>query len=394
MGTTPVCQITAAGIVRPTFENVLGYVQTAYRGIYGQDVYLGADCQDGQFMALLANAIHDANGETVAAYNAYSPATARGNGLSSVVKINGIRRKSATYSTVDLLIVGQVGSIISDGAVRDADGLRWDLPETVTIPRTGQILVTATCSVLGAIAAPVGTITTIATPTLGWQSVSNPSAATPGLPVESDSALRQRQVLSTALPAQTILEGLVGTLLAITGVSRVKVYENDTNLPDASGIPAHAIAVIVEGGDVSVIAQVIAAKKSPGVGTYGAIRQDRLDAFGIPHPIGFFRPILTAVAWYVRLKPQRGYTEDVALAIKTALAAYTNSLGIGDRQPLSGAYPAANLTGLPEAATFEIVGLSSRRANLTNDAYGDVECAFNERLTCAPEDVIIEVASS
>ena len=114
MGTTPVCQITDAGIVRPTFENVLGYVQSAYRGIYEQDVYLGADSQDGQFMALLANAIHDANGETVAAYNAYSPATALGAGLSSVVKINGIRRKSATYSTVDLLIVGQVGSVISE----------------------------------------------------------------------------------------------------------------------------------------------------------------------------------------------------------------------------------------------------------------------------------------
>ncbi len=82
---------------------------TAYRGIYGQDIYLGADSQDGQFMALLANAIHDCNGQTLSVYNAYSPSTAQGNGLSSVVKINGIRRKSATYSTCDFLCVGQVG---------------------------------------------------------------------------------------------------------------------------------------------------------------------------------------------------------------------------------------------------------------------------------------------
>ena len=39
----------------------------------------------GQFMALLAAGIHDANGETLAAYNAYSPSTAQGAGLSSVV---------------------------------------------------------------------------------------------------------------------------------------------------------------------------------------------------------------------------------------------------------------------------------------------------------------------
>lgn len=391
MGTTPVCQITDAGIIRPTFESVLGYVQTAYRGIYGADVYLGADSQDGQFMALLANAIHDANGETVAAYNAYSPATARGNGLSSVVKINGIRRKSATYSTVDVMIVGQVGSVISDGAVRDANGMRWNLPATVEIPRSGQILVTATCSVLGAVAAPAGTITTIATPTLGWQSVANPSAAAPGLPVETDSQLRQRQALSTGLPAQTVLESMAGAILAIQGVTRLRIYENDSNLADVNGIPAHAISVIVEGGDAENIAALIAAKKTPGVGTYGDILVTRTDAYGIPHSIRFSRPVLTAVAWRVTLRAKTGYTVDVRNAIARALAGHTNSLGIGEGLALSSAYPSANLTGDPRAFTFEVVGLEARRSNTSNDAYGDIAVAYNERLVSDPADVTVVV---
>lgn len=389
MGTTPVCQITDAGIVRPTFENVLGYVQSAYRGIYEQDVYLGADSQDGQFMALLANAIHDANGETVAAYNAYSPATALGAGLSSVVKINGIRRKSATYSTVDLLIVGQVGSVISDGAVRDANGVRWNLPATVTIPRAGQILVTATCSILGAVAAPVGTITTIATPTLGWQSVSNPSEAAPGLSVETDGQLRQRQALSTGLPAQTALEGMAGAVLAIQGVIRLRIYENDTNVSDANGIPAHALAVIVEGGDANNIAALIAAKKTPGVGTFGSELVVLTDAYDIPHPIRFSRPTLTKVAWNVVLRAKSGYTVDVRDAIKASLAAYTSGLDIGQSQSLSGAYPFANLTRDPRAATFEVVGLSARRADTSTDAYGDIGAAYNERLIADPADVTV-----
>lgn len=391
MGTTPVCQITDAGIVRPTFENVIGYCQTTYRGIYGQDVYLGADSQDGQLVALWANSIHDANGETVAAYNAFSPATARGAGLSSVVKVNGIRRKSATYSTVDLLIVGQVGSAISDGAVRDANGVRWNLPDSVTIPRAGQILVTATCSVLGAVAAPAGTITTIATPTLGWQSVTNPSAATPGLPVETDGQLRQRQALSTGLPAQTALEGMAGAILAIQGVSRLRVYENDGNVADANGIPAHALAVIVEGGDADNIAALIAAKKTPGVGTYGDILVTRMDAYGIAHPIRFSRSTLTKVAWAVTLRARDGYTIDVRDAIKASLAAYTNGLDIGQGQSLSGAYPAANLTGDPRSATFEVVGLSARRANTSADAYGDIGAAYNERLIADVADVAVMV---
>lgn len=394
MGATPVCQITAQGCIRPDFAACLTYFQNAYRAIYGQDLYLGADCQDGQFMALLANALHDANGETLAAYNSFSPATAQGAGLSSLVKINGIRRKSPTYSTADVLIVGQVGSVIDGGSVRDTANVIWDLPPEVVIPSTGQILVTATCRTLGAVTAQRGTLTIINTPTRGWQSVTNPSAATTGLPIESDSALRQRQTLSTALPAKTILESMVGALLAITGVARVKAYENDANLPDTSGIPAHALAIVIEGGDVQTIAQVIAAKKPPGIGTYGDVLQTLTDAYGIPHPIRFFRSILRPVAWYVTLKPLRGYTTDVAAAIQTSLASYTNSLDIGQGQKLTGAYPYANLTGQPFADSFEVVGLTATRANLTNDAYGDIKVAFNERLTCVPSDVTIRIVQS
>jgi len=393
MGTTPVCQVGAAGIVRPDFATCLAYFQALYRSIYGADVYLGADSQDGQFMALLANAIHDANGETVATYNAYSPATAQGAGLSSVVKINGIRRKSPTYSTCDVLIVGQVGAVIDAGAVRDAASNLWSLPAEVIVPLSGQIAVTATCQTLGSIAAPAGTLTNIATPTLGWQSVTNLAAATVGLPVETDSQLRQRQALSTALPAQTILESMVGALLAISGVTRVRAYENDTNIADENGQPGHTLAIVVEGGDQATIAQIIAAKKSPGVGTYGDVLNTLVDAYGIPHPIRFFRPTLTKVAWYVKLRAQRGYTLDVASAIKAALAAYTNALNIGDDQQLASAYPAANLTGTPQAVTFEIVDLQAARMDTSNDAYGDVLTAFTEALICDPSDVTIQVVT-
>ncbi len=45
MPVVPVCQITTAGCIRPDFAACLSYIQTAYRGIYGQDIYLGADCR-------------------------------------------------------------------------------------------------------------------------------------------------------------------------------------------------------------------------------------------------------------------------------------------------------------------------------------------------------------
>lgn len=390
MPSTPVCQITEAGIIRPDFATCLAYYQDLYRSIYGQDVYLGADCQDGQFMALLANTLHDANGETVAVYNSFSPATAQGAGLSSNVKINGIRRKSASFSTADVLVVGQAFAEITGGVARDTAGYRWSLPPSVVIPASGQILVSATCQTVGAIAAPAGSIGAIATPTLGWQSVTNPAPAVPGDPVETDALLRRRQAVSTALPAQTLLESLHGFLLALNGVTRVRLYENDGNTTDAfTGALGHTITPIVEGGDAGAIAALIAAKKAPGVGTYGDILTTLTDRAGIPHPIRFSRPAPRPIAWYVTVRPKMGYTLDVENRIKAALAAYTNGIAIGANQELAAAYPAANLTGTPDAARFEIVGLAAKRADLTSDAYGDVAAAYNEALTCVPADVTV-----
>lgn len=392
---TPVCQITPVGCVRPDFAACLAYIQNAYRGIYGQDIWLGADSQDGQFMALLANAIHDCNGQTLAVYNAYSPATAQGEGLSSVVKINGIRRKAPTYSTCDFVNIGQVGASITAGVVRDDAGNGWLLPDFI-IPASGQITVTAACQTIGAIALSAGAVDTangkgaIATPQLGWQAAINLSAAAPGQPVETDSQLRQRQSLSVGLPAQTILESLLGALYAITGVTRIRAYENDTGIIDpVTQAPGHTLTLVVEGGDATQIASVIAAKKSPGVGTYGDVLTSLTDAYGIAHPIRFFRPVALPIAWQVKVRPKMGYTVDVANAIRAALANYTASVSIGGNQELAAAYPVASLVGDPRAATFEVVGLTALRRDGTSDPFGDVQAAFDEAPTCATSDVAI-----
>ena len=96
MGTTPIVTIDATGAHRPSLATCLSYFTTGYSAIYGSDVYLGSDSQDGELLGLLASAVDDANAMAVATYNAYSPGTAQGTGLSSNVKINGILRNVPT----------------------------------------------------------------------------------------------------------------------------------------------------------------------------------------------------------------------------------------------------------------------------------------------------------
>lgn len=394
MGATPVCQITAAGCVRPTFADCLAYVQTSYRAIYGTDINVEAATQDGQFLTLLANAIHDANGETLAAYNSYSPSTAQGAGLSSVVKNNGIRRKSATFSTCDFLNVGQAGITITGGVITDPAGNQWALPD-FTIPNAGQITVTGTCVTLGAIALAPSAIDTangkgaIATIQRGWQSVTNPAAAAPGQPVESDSALRQRQAVSTAIPSQSLLEGLYGTLLAVTGVVRCRMYENDMDYPDANGLPGHSICAVIDGGDAAVIADIIRRKKG-NAGTYGTTLQQITDAAGIVRNVRFSRSVEVPVSYAIQVRSLGGYTAKTDLDLRTSVSDFTNALGIGNSVGLDDAEVAAKFDGAAEGLGYRIVSLAAAR-NGNVPLQSDVALAYDERATCTPTSVVTTV---
>lgn len=382
--------IDANGISAPQFADVLAWLQDQYRAIYGADVYLGNDSQDGQFLGILAAAINDSNAAAVACYNAFSPATAQGAGLSSVVKINGIARLVPTPSTVDLQIVGQAGTVIDRGLVEDAEGNEWALPATVTIPVGGMVLVTATASELGAISAPPATVTRIKTPVFGWQTVTNPTAAVEGRPVETDAALRVRQALSVAVPSLTIFEGIIGSVANLPGVTRIRGYENDTDATDANGIPSHSIAVIVEGGDAQAIAETIAEKKTPGTGTAGDIVTTVVDSVNSTHTIRFARPVPVAVGVQITIDPLPGYSTSILAEVKQAVSDYVNGLPIGADVVFSKVFVPANLGNVGVGSVYDITSLTLSK-NGGPPASANVTVAFNEAAEMTPDDVTITV---
>lgn len=378
--------IDATGISAPAYADVLSYLQQQYQAIFGSDVYLGTDSQDGQFLAIIAKAINDTNASAVAVYNAFSPATAQGANLSSVVKINGLMRNVASYSQVDVLITGVAGTTILSGVVRDAAGVQWDLPTSVTIPSGGQITVTAIAESIGAVGALPNTVTQISTPTLGWQSVTNPSAASLGAAVESDAALRIRQAQSTAIPSLTVLGGIMGAVSALAGVTRYAGFENDTASTDSNGIASHSIALVVEGGDAQQIANAIAAKKTPGAGTVGSTTELVTDLYGITHNIAFSRPAAVSITVNISLTALVGYTSAIGVAIQQAVSNYLNSLAIGQKVMVSRLYVPANLNGSADSLTYEVTALT------VNGGGADVPISIIQVATCTPSSVGLAVS--
>lgn len=388
----PAATVTASGITAPDYQTILNTLTGFFQQIYGDDVYLEPDSKDGQMLAIYALAIHDANNAAIAVYNSFSPAAAQFSALASNVKINGIAVTPASRSTADVLIIGQVGTQITNGVVRDSNGISWSLPASVAIGTDGTYTATAICQIDGAIVAPPGAITVIGTPTRGWQTVTNPTAATPGRPVETDAELRQRQAISVALPSLTVLDGIMGAVASLSGVERYRGYENDTSVTDANGLPPHSISLVVDGGDAAAIASTIATKKTPGGGTYGTTTIPVTDNYGIVHPISFFRPTGVEIFARVQIKALTGYTSDTGEQIRAAIADFINDIDIGDTVFLHRLFLPANLFGGPGSATYDILDLQIGKTS-GSLAQANVSIAFNEVAFSNAENVNVVVTS-
>ena len=384
--------VTAEGISAPDYQTVLDTITGYFQQIYGSDAYLEPDSKDGQMVALVALAIHDANNTAISVYRSFSPATALGDALTSNVKINGITRRSATNSIVDLLLTGTVGTTITNGSVRDTNSVVWNLPATVVIGSDGTVVATATCANSGAVAAVAGSVNGINTPTRGWASVTNPLAATVGVAAETDAELRVRQSQSVALASLTPFDAVDGAIANVEGVTRHKLFENDTEATDSNGLPPHSISAIVEGGDATEIANTIRSVKGQGVSTYGTTAVIVTDKYGNPYIIRFSRPVDVPIYVSITLKALTGYSSEVGDEIKTAVAAYINSLAIGDSVLLSRVYSPANLGVVSggNARYYDIMELLIGRS-ADDVAAANVVVAYDESASCSVDNIVLVV---
>lgn len=402
MDFTTLAWIDAQGYHFADFPTFLAAVTAAYQGIYGSDIYLGADSMDGQWVNIIAQSFYDMAALGASVYNSFSPVTAQGVGLARNVKINGLTKGVPTNSSVILTIVGAAGTIIGDGTPANAgiaiDSLQqqWILPLSVTIPGGGSIDVTATAQVPGAIAAAINTITGIFTPTLGWQTVNNAAAATPGNPVETDGALRVRQQNSTNLPATTLLSATAAALSNLPGVLGVAPYENDSDTTDANGLTPHSVCFVVNGGALDQITNVIGLYKTQGTNTFASGPNERnehyTDPGGLPVAINFISPAIPAtINVELNVTPlTANWSSDFIPLIQQAIADFISQIKIGGTVIFTELYLPAYLAGTNAQGSFSVSGLEIEK-NTDGFAAADIVLDFDEVTFCEAANVSVTV---
>ena len=388
--------IDAAGLHISTYADTRDNLISTMKAIYGDDIYLDTDSQDYQMISAIADKHADLQMLGALLYNNRGPGAATGGGLDGVVKANGIRRKRAGHSLAVLTLQGTAGTIIYNGKAADKAGNLWAISGVVTIPASGEIDAGAMCEKEGRIYADAETITRIMTPTQGWISVTNKAKAITGQETETDAELRARQAISVARPSRTVLLGTIGGIAELPDVTRYKVYENYTNIPDSHGIPGHSICAVVEGGENYSIAEEIYYRKTPGCGTYGDIQvavteEMEQNPMECP-PMRFFRPRYIDVYVTVKVTPKAGFVNQTQAQIIENVTAYLNSLEIGSDLVLSALYsPILSATKDITNPSFSVSALLIGKSQ-DNMAPADIPILFNEVTRGIATHVTVEVS--
>jgi|WetSurMetagenome_2_1015567.scaffolds.fasta_scaffold65259_3 uncharacterized phage protein gp47/JayE len=272
------------GLTLETLTELKSDLVTDFKNIYGSDINVDSDTPDGQLIGIIAQIATDIREIISNIYNSMDPDTASGSTLDQRCAINGIQRKSGTFTIVPITVATTKNAFLiglDDSSesvddipsgiftIKDDSGNLFYLLASITTEIGSQTL-SFRAADIGNVSVTAGTITTIVTVTAGISSVINDSSVTQqGVDEETDANLRVRRQLAIGKTSQGYTDSIATTISELDDVESVIVNENDTDTEDANGIPAHSIWIVVQGGSDDDIAAAIYAKRPAGVGMKG-----------------------------------------------------------------------------------------------------------------------------
>ena len=271
-------------------------------------------------------------------YTSFDPDQAVGTVLDQRCAIKGIQRKAGTYTYVivnvttdrSVTLAGLDQNSAEDSyTISDSEGNKFVLASTANL-LTGTTALRFRAYNIGKVEVLPNTITVPVTIILGVVSVNNPSGPIEqGINEETDAELRERRKRSIYLGSQGYRESLIAELLNIPDVTYAQVYENDSNITDADGIPGHSIWTIVQGGTDKDVAYAIYDKRNAGCGMKGSTTYTITRSDGSTFVVAWDRPSTTDAYIKFDLTKVVAHTIDTN-AIKSALV----NANIGIYQPL------------------------------------------------------------
>lgn len=399
MGTNDFIQFSNAGLSIASYAEIRKTLIDKYKAIYGDDIDLSTGTADGVFVAEIAEMMLKICETVKLAWNNLNAETASGVYLDALCKLSNVRRQPATSSVATITVENESDSDITfDSTSRflDQSGKEWVMVEStpVTIATAGSADISVKCVETGSIQAPAGWINGTAEGLA--VTITQTLPATIGSNVESDASLRARRTSSEGASGSTTLGSLTGSLMNLSGIQDVKIYNatsSTVTAKDTTSVPAHSIYVILRQDPASVltdatIGNTIYNKSTPGIPTTQSGKSTERKSYTVASVNGFsannqvvhwrkcvpVHPIISMTLTNI----SDGFTTEVAGELGRKLINWLNSLPLGTNLSQSDVWMQSRLNIQPIRGIFPFnvsqtitIGSSTESGYSNQDSYYD-----------------------
>jgi hypothetical protein len=350
----PSIVFTPTGLTVPQESAILAGTQADIDVAFGGGVNAALETPQGQLATSESAIIADVYAQFALFVNQVNPDTADGFMQDAIARIYFLTRNPGLPTTVQVVCLGDQGVTIPLGMrVRDTSGNQYVCVQSGSIGVGGTVTLQFENVVLGPIACPANTVTTIVGPApTGLDTVNNPSPGAVGADVESRAAFEFRRAQSVALNAHGSISAIGAAVFDVPDVIDVLPLENVTNAtvtgaiggqpnPTAFPLVAHSIYIAVVGGAPQDIGNAIFSKKNDGSNMNGNTAVTIVDeSVGVPFPTYTYT-----------------YEIPAPLAFKVAVQIQTNSGLPANIIPLTQAAVVASFNGADGSARVRTGGL-------------------------------------
>lgn len=249
---TNLIKYTKDGLYVANFVEVKNMLVERFKAIYGEDIDLDNGSADGIYVNNLALMLNNILQSYKNFYSQLDITTASGKYLDNLCALSNVYRKSATYSTASITVQladSENDYTISKLQVVDDTGLiwTWSSTDSITLTSNSATQLVVKCEKIGPIKASAGSITKAVNNDV-IMTIKQDEDAIIGSYEETDNELRSRRNASLSSTGTTVLESLKGSLLTLSGIDDVYIYNNDTTESktalDNTNINAHSIYII------------------------------------------------------------------------------------------------------------------------------------------------------
>lgn len=398
----PQVQFTPEGVVLPEESEILQGVQADIDQAFGGGVNPQLSSPQGQLAQSQAAIIGNKNDQIAEMSNQVDPDTSDGRWQDGIGRIYFIERISASGTVVTGTCTGKVDTVIPAGSIaEDTSGYRYYSLTEATIGSTGEVDVDFQCSTTGPVACPAGALYKIFRAQIGWDTITNKTAGTPGVDVEGRADFENRRRNSVAANAVNSPQSILANVLSVDNVLDAYVRDNDSNADITYGvtnfpIPKNSVCVSVAGGDPAMVSAAIWKKKSLGCSYTGGTSytvQDR-DGYEAPYPeyvVSWLTPTASAVFYKVQISASDLLPYDVQDSIKQAIVSAFNGQDGGSRARIcSTIYAGRYYAGV--SAVDPNVNILSITLGLSATALGtSLAMGIDQRPTLSPNDITVEL---